>query len=193
VNCKHVEKYLTDYISGNIDPVIKDLIDRHLAECAECRRRYDDEKSVTDFLKQAETARASAGIKEDVLNRLKDIDQETRDTPLELSTQKSSSRLKWLALGVTLLGLAGIGLLIIPFESQLNEQHIGSSSGPGYTWIGDYPVDVSDPFSLDALGVPTAKETPKESGESEERVIHTLDFDAMGHRTEESDGKEKTP
>ncbi|HPQ39775.1 MAG TPA: zf-HC2 domain-containing protein [bacterium] len=196
MNCKHVEKHIADYVAGQVDPVIAGLIERHLETCDSCREKFETEKSVTDFLRQADAPDPSASITTDVLQKLKDIDLESRDTALEYSVQKSGSRLKWLAVISVVLGLIAVGLLIIPFGSRLNQQSVGNQTGPGFTWLGDIPIDAPDPFSLESLGDAPAHPESPESQDSEDRVIHTLDFETvpdLNEAPDTPDRKEREP
>ncbi len=49
--------------------------------------------------------------------------------------------MKWLMVAAVLFGIGLIGILVIPFDSRLDESSIGSLSGPGYTWLGDMPLE----------------------------------------------------
>lgn len=193
MNCKHVEKHIADYLSGQVDSVIANLIERHLQTCEACREKYEKEKSVSEFLRQADTGGPTASITDDLLQKVRDIDRESHDTEMEYAVQKSGRRIKWLALIAVVLGFIAVGLLIIPFGSQLNQQSVGSESGPGFTWLGDVPIESPDPFSLDSLGRPTERRPPHTPAASGDRVIHTLDFDTLPDRDAVPEEKEREP
>ncbi|MCD4655571.1 zf-HC2 domain-containing protein [bacterium] len=177
MNCKHVEKHLEDYLAGQLDSVPEQLITDHLAGCPRCRDLLEKEKSVSAFLKQADNQIDKFSISNDLLKKLGDIDRKQNQDTNNLTAQGISTRVRWMIIATVVVGLIGIGLLIIPFESRLNQQHVGSMGGPGFIWIGEFPADEVDPFNLDSLelSIGISQENAIESDGN--RVIHILDFE----------------
>ncbi|MBN1295889.1 zf-HC2 domain-containing protein, partial [bacterium] len=90
MNCKHVEKMMDDYMSGQIEPLVKEMIDRHLQDCETCRGNFLKARSVSDFLRQAEPSGPENSISGDLLNRLRDIDRENTDASVPPAGQRIS-------------------------------------------------------------------------------------------------------
>ena len=103
---------------------------------------------------------------------------------------KAQSGMKWILLIFVVLGIGIIGLIVFPFSSKMNQQqHIGTSGGPGYTWIGDLPLDDEDPYDLKNFGLELDGSGQTETQrESEDRVMHTLDFNSESDETDEENG-----
>jgi len=173
MNCKHVEKHLEDYLTGQLDKMLSQLIKEHLTECPKCQKLLEKEKSVSTFLKQVDDQLDKISIGDDLLSKLEDIDK-SQDVK-KLHVQEKSLHVRIMVIAAVVAGLIGIALLVIPFESNLNQQFVGSSGGPGFIWIGDFPAEETDPFSLDNFKI--TEEESHENIEQNNRVIHTLDFD----------------
>ncbi|MBN1297004.1 hypothetical protein JXA80_09500, partial [bacterium] len=100
--------------------------------------------------------------------------------------------IKWLTIAAVAAALVAVGLLIIPFPSHIDQQHISPRSGPGYTWMGDYPPSNPDPFSLEHLRPPVSPDETIRDGEQPGRITHTLDFELDSSHSSENgmNGKE---
>ncbi|MBN1879227.1 zf-HC2 domain-containing protein [bacterium] len=187
MNCKQILKHIDDYQSGSLDHILKEMIDKHLESCSECRKVMEKQRSVTRFLKTADVMLPTASVVDDVLKKLDAIDrQETADSRPETNRLKET-RTKWLMIIAVLLGIGLISMLVIPFDSNMDQHNIGRFSGPGYTWLGDMPLE--DPMEtrwydpeLSGAGNrshPSAfAGTPVEEIDSPGRVTHVLEFDS---------------
>lgn len=50
MNCKGVIHELSNYIDGDLDPVLKQELERHLADCEECMMVVDQTKKSIEIL-----------------------------------------------------------------------------------------------------------------------------------------------
>ena len=179
MNCKHVEKHLDDYLKGKLDDVLSEMIRAHIETCPDCKKLLERERSVSDFLNRDKKSTNLGSFSDDLLKKLKDMDDQSIEKLDDVVAAKTQPVKKWILLIFVILGISVIGLIVVPFESNLNQQqHIGSNGGPGFTWIGELPLEEDDPFDLNSFGLKyeesDEKSIQKESGQ---RVIHTLDFD----------------
>lgn len=141
MNCKQVQKHVNDYQSGDLDRVLREMIDHHLAKCAECRRMFEKEQSVSRFLKTGSVSSVKDSVVKDVLKKVEAIDRESTIEIRSGHDRFMESRMKWLMIAAILLGIGMIGLLVIPFDSRMDQHSIGGMSGPGFTWLGDVPME----------------------------------------------------
>ena len=179
MNCKHVEKHLDDYLKGKLDDVLSEMIRAHVETCPDCKSLLEREKSVSDFLNRDKKSTDLGGFSDDLLKKLKDMDDQSIEDLDDVVTAKPQPAKKWILLIFVILGISIIGLIVVPFESNLNQQqYIGSNGGPGFTWIGDLPLEEDDPFDLNNFGLKYDESDERDQqSESGDRVIHTLDFD----------------
>jgi anti-sigma factor RsiW len=49
LNCKSVIQELSSYIDGELDPVVQQELERHLADCEECKMVVDQTKMTVDI------------------------------------------------------------------------------------------------------------------------------------------------
>jgi anti-sigma factor RsiW len=50
LNCKGVIRELSNYIDGDLDPVLKDELERHLGHCEDCTMIVDQTKKSIEIL-----------------------------------------------------------------------------------------------------------------------------------------------
>lgn len=141
MNCKQVLRHVNDYQSGDLDRVLKEMIDNHLVNCPDCRQVFEKEQSVSRFLKTGSISPVKDSVVKDVLKKVEAIDMASTIEVRSAHDRFMESRMKWLMIAAILLGISLIGLLVIPFDSRLAPHSIGGMSGPGFTWLGDVPME----------------------------------------------------
>ena len=52
MNCRELEKHLTDYHDGELPPDLRQEVDRHLEDCASCRAELDREREVVRLARE---------------------------------------------------------------------------------------------------------------------------------------------
>lgn len=50
MNCKGVIRELSDYIDGDLDPLLKDELERHLGHCEDCTMIVDQTRKSIEIL-----------------------------------------------------------------------------------------------------------------------------------------------
>lgn len=195
MNCKQVLKHVNDYQSGDLDRVLKEMIDNHLEKCPDCRHIFEREQSVSQFLKTGSVSSVKNSVVEDVLKKVEAMDRESTVEVRSVHDRLSESRMKWLMIAAILLGIGLIGLLVIPFDSRMDQHTIGGMSGPGFTWLGDVPME--DPMesrwrdsNLTGNDGTVVLEQEAEPGadpnRSSGRVTHVLNLDNAVETTTET-------
>ncbi len=190
MNCKHVLKLMDDYCSGDTDKVVRKMIERHLKTCAECRKAFESEMIVSNFLKKADVSESEISVANDLLKKLDDLDREIHIEPKTMQPRLLNPWLKAFMIGLLMAGVALIGILVTRFEPRSDYHTVGDFSGPAYTWMGTPPVDDGmetrwqDPVLIGRDHI--MQKESKEAVDNDEdngmgRVEHILDFDKFNN------------
>jgi hypothetical protein len=194
MNCKHVLKLRDDYCSGEIDGVLKKMIEQHLRGCAECRKVVEAEIKVSTFLKNADISQSDISVANDLLKKLDDIDREIQMGPIALQSRLLKTRMKAIMIILLVVGVLLIGIVVTHFEPRPDYHTIGDISGPAYAWMGAPPVDDGmesrwrDPVLIgrDQELYENGDDPDDDKTDDEmDRVIHTLDFDGLNDNSPE--------
>src|SRR5215510_13833738 len=59
-NCHQIESLVTPYVDGDVSPIDRDVVDRHLHECPKCLSRIRSEQAVHDLLRDRKTVLEAA-------------------------------------------------------------------------------------------------------------------------------------
>ena len=110
------ETLLNDYMDGTVDAAARGEVDRHLAECAECRTLVDDLRSIhaTAATLDPRDPPARAWMR---LERAIQLEQDHEDARLKGSRTGNASRYvyaSWLAAAAAILIAIGVGIRYRP-------------------------------------------------------------------------------
>lgn len=75
IDCKHVWEYISDYIDNNVDPQLREQIDRHLETCEICSAVLDSTRNVVVLMADDRVFELPTGYSERLHRRL---DEELR-------------------------------------------------------------------------------------------------------------------
>ncbi|PYU54896.1 MAG: anti-sigma factor [Acidobacteria bacterium] len=63
LNCKGVIRELSNYIDGDLDPVVKQELERHLEHCEDCTMIVDQTKKTIQVLCDSQSVSLSADVR----------------------------------------------------------------------------------------------------------------------------------
>lgn len=63
MNCKGVIRELSNYIDGDLDPVVKQELERHLEHCEDCTMIVDQTKKSIEILCDAKPVELAADVR----------------------------------------------------------------------------------------------------------------------------------
>ena len=63
MNCKGVIRELSNYIDGDLDPVVKQELERHLEHCEDCTMIVDQTKKSVEILCDAKPVELPADVR----------------------------------------------------------------------------------------------------------------------------------
>jgi len=63
LNCKGVIRELSNYIDGDLDPVLKKELERHLEHCEDCTMIVDQTKKSIEILCDSEPVKLPADVR----------------------------------------------------------------------------------------------------------------------------------
>ena len=63
MNCKHVIRELSNYIDGNLDPALKQELERHLAHCEDCTMIVDQTRKTIQIFSGSEPINLPSDVK----------------------------------------------------------------------------------------------------------------------------------
>lgn len=78
MNCKKVQRYLQDYIEGELDQVTAQGVAQHLQSCSRCIKELEYLKKHLSYMKDLETVRAPKDFLERVHRRIEESPEERR-------------------------------------------------------------------------------------------------------------------
>jgi hypothetical protein len=70
LNCKHVWRYISDYIDASIDPALREDIERHLEHCEICSAILDSTRNILYLTADDRTFTLPVGFSERLHERL---------------------------------------------------------------------------------------------------------------------------
>lgn len=70
IDCKHVWEYISAYIEGDVDPVVRAEIDRHLETCEICSAVLDSTRNVVVLMADDRVFELPAGFSERLHERI---------------------------------------------------------------------------------------------------------------------------
>lgn len=70
LECKHVWGYISDYIDGSVDSVVKEDIERHLEHCEICSAILDSTRNILVLTADGRTFEVPVGFSEKLHARL---------------------------------------------------------------------------------------------------------------------------
>jgi anti-sigma factor RsiW len=70
LNCKEVIQRLSDYIDGELDPVLKQDLEQHLAQCRDCRIIVDTTRKTVEIYSNSEPLPLPAPVRERLMQAL---------------------------------------------------------------------------------------------------------------------------
>jgi anti-sigma factor RsiW len=80
IDCKHVWEHISAYIDGDIDPVLRAEIDKHLETCEICSAVLDSTRNVVVLIADDRVFELPAGMSDRLHKRLDDeIDVQSPD------------------------------------------------------------------------------------------------------------------
>lgn len=145
----HVETWLDPYLDGELNRLQQGRVDKHLAQCPECRKLLAQRRALTNLLQEMAPA-----------SELKPVDQFVNEVNLRLvrrsraAQRQISLSLGWQFIPVVLLlawafvltlSIMSNLLLIIPEAEQIVQQSGSSiiSISRLSTLLGSYPLDLT--------------------------------------------------
>ena len=63
MNCKHVIRELSNYIDGDLDPALKQELERHLAHCEDCTMVVDQTRKTIQIFSGSEPVNLPSDVK----------------------------------------------------------------------------------------------------------------------------------
>ena len=63
MNCKHVIRELSDYIDGDLDPALKQELERHLEHCEDCTMIVDQTRKTIQIFSGSEPVSFPSDVK----------------------------------------------------------------------------------------------------------------------------------
>ena len=63
MNCKHVIRELSDYINGELDPALKQELERHLEHCEDCTMIVDQTRKTIQIFSGSEPINLPSDVK----------------------------------------------------------------------------------------------------------------------------------
>ncbi len=84
MNCKQISEYLIDYIDLKLDDDTSKLIEKHISECKNCQKEYNELKDLFDNIEQKEEILPDISLKNNFKKMLED--------EKELQTKQLSQR-----------------------------------------------------------------------------------------------------
>ena len=63
MNCKHVIRELSDYIDGDLDPALKQELERHLEHCEDCTMIVDQTRKTIQIFSGSELINLPSDVK----------------------------------------------------------------------------------------------------------------------------------
>jgi len=70
INCRDVWKEISNYIDGEIDPLLRQRMEDHFKICAHCFAIYDGTRNVVQLIGDGKTFEMPSGFSERLQNRL---------------------------------------------------------------------------------------------------------------------------
>ncbi len=70
IDCKHVWEYISAYIDGEVDPVLRTEIDKHLETCEICSAVLDSTRNVVILLADDRVFELPAGFSQRLHDRI---------------------------------------------------------------------------------------------------------------------------
>lgn len=70
MNCKGVIRQLSDYIDGELDPVLKHELEQHLAQCRDCRIIVDTTRKTIEIYCNSEPLPLPQPVRERLMQAL---------------------------------------------------------------------------------------------------------------------------
>jgi len=70
IDCKHVWEHISAYIDGEVDPVLRTEIDRHLETCEICSAVLDSTRNVVILVADARVFELPAGFSQRLHERI---------------------------------------------------------------------------------------------------------------------------
>jgi anti-sigma factor RsiW len=70
MNCKHVWEYISEYIDGNVEPALREEIERHLEHCQICSAILDSTRNILILTADERTFELPVGFSERLHERL---------------------------------------------------------------------------------------------------------------------------
>jgi hypothetical protein len=184
MECKIIQKHLSDYQLGRLDRQLQQWVEHHLATCAECRSLLKDEQMVSQFLNSAEKVDSPESIAPLLMKKLQDIDQKKRIDFYSIR-MKPTPKIRMLLIVSMVLLFTIIGFSVFYFHQE-TKSYFTSYGKTGFTLIGepfpglgdagDSELKLSAPAgaggSLAVIAGSDASEATPESN----RVFHTFDL-----------------
>jgi len=72
LNCKGVIRELSNYIDGDLDPVVKQELERHLEHCEDCTMIVDQTKKTIEILCGSQPVSLSTDVRSRLHAKLRD-------------------------------------------------------------------------------------------------------------------------
>jgi len=63
LNCKHVIREISNYIDGELDPALKQELERHLAHCEDCTMIVDQTRKTIQIFSGSEPVNLPSDVK----------------------------------------------------------------------------------------------------------------------------------
>ncbi|GEM_PF-4512815 len=196
MDCKIVQKRLSDYRMGMLSGQEHALIDQHLSNCANCRAALKDEESVSSFLRQTgDLAPPDTSVASELMQKLKQKDRETRNW-----TGRHSPFIRGAVIGLIGVLFALVGVLIIRY-SRDNSAYFPTYGPVGFTLVGDPDEDEGELWkslpgmpaggrSVHNIQIPVKQPDP-DAPDSNGRVIHTFELGTDRDTTDEMPVRDK--
>ena len=70
LDCKHVWQEISDYIDGDIDPVVRASVEEHLANCRHCAAILDSTRNILYLIADERTFSLPIGFSERLQARI---------------------------------------------------------------------------------------------------------------------------
>ncbi len=78
IDCKHVWDHISDYIDGDVEPMLRAEIDRHLEHCEICSAVMDSTRNVVVLMADERIFEIPRGYSERLHERLQEVLNEPR-------------------------------------------------------------------------------------------------------------------
>lgn len=138
MECKRIQKQMSDYRTGHLSPEECAVVEKHLAECTECQKVLQDEETISTFLRQTDEIESDLSVASELMQKLKQTERAERRT-----VTHHSRPFRAVVISLILLVFAAIGVLVMKFSKE--DATYYPSYGPvGFTFVVDPDEDTGN-------------------------------------------------